>query len=617
MCGIFGLVARHGLTPSCSDREVARLRDLLTHRGPDDSGIFRIRNAVLAHRRLSVIDPSPAGRQPLSTPDGRFHLVYNGELYNDSELRRELNARGVRFSSHCDAETVIHAFATWGIEAFTRFRGMYAIAIFDAHRNLLTLARDPLGIKPLYFHANEREIAFASEPAPILALPTGPTRPNLPMVSAYLSTIRTVLANDTLYDGLYALAPGQMAQCDLDGASPSIRLLDFWTPNAPRGRCWNIRAEEAESLVRATLADAVQRHLRSDVPICALLSGGIDSAIITAIASEIHPDLRTYCAGAPSDADDDDLHVAQRFADARSLRHAQEHVTREAFSADWPDMVRRLASPLSTPNEIAIHAIASRLRADGCVVTLSGEGADELFAGYEGQILAALETLADPARASIAEHARAALDASSWMTSNDKASVLTPETWSAVEEDAALHRFYEHEFARCTAESSPGDPSLDAHLILTRRINLTGLLQRLDTATMLAGVEGRTPFADVAVATLAESLPCTLKYAPVQSHAHTHSAVATATLPRTKRILRDAFADVLPDEVLTRAKASFPLPFQAWLPAHASTLRNSTFVRSLVRDEIVDAVADDPTRHWRFAWPLINLAMWGEPRWGG
>ncbi len=616
MCGIFGIVARDGLSPSCTDAEAARLRDLLSHRGPDDAGLLRVRNALLTHRRLAVIDPTPAGRQPLSSPDGRFHLVYNGELYNDQEVRRELIARGVRFTSHCDAETVLHAFAHWGLETFSRLRGMFAIAVFDAHRNLLTLARDPLGIKPLYFHANDHEIAFASEPAPILALPNGPSAPNLPMLSAYLSTIRTVLANDTMYEGLYALAPGQMAQCDLDGASPSIRLLDYWTPHAPRGRCWNIQPDEAAELLRATLADAVHRHLRSDVPTCALLSGGLDSAIIASIAASILPELRTYCAGAPSDDNDDDLHVAERFAQTIAVRHAHEHITRESFSSDWPEMVRRLASPLSTPNEVAIHAIASRLRADGCVVTLSGEGADELFAGYEGPIMAAIQTLADPARATTADHARAALDAASWITSGEKASALNPGVWDAVGEDAALHRFYEVEFERCAAESSSDAPSLNAHLALTRRINLTGLLQRLDTATMLSGVEGRTPFADVAVATLAESLPVHLKYAP-EHDAHAPSTLQVATLPRTKRILRDAYADVLPAEVLSRPKASFPLPFQSWLPSHASTLRNSTFVRSIVRDEIVDAVADDPQRYWRFAWPLTNLAMWGESRWGG
>ncbi len=616
MCGIFGIVARKDADPSISDSEAARLRNLLAHRGPDAAGFCRIRNAILTHRRLAVVDPTPAGRQPMSTPDGRFHLLYNGELYNDAELRRELTARGVMFTSHCDAETVLHAFANWGLESFSRLRGMFAIAVFDAHSNLLTLARDPLGIKPLYFHATDLEIAFASEPAPILALPHGPSKPNLPMVSAYLSTIRTVLANDTLYDGLYALAPGQMAQCDLNGATPSVRLIDYWTPNALRGRRWDIDPRDAAELVRLALEDSVRRHLRADVPTCALLSGGVDSAITTLLASAHHADLQTYCAGAASEDQGDDLHVAERLARTLGVRHAQAHVSRDSFARDWPDLVRRLGSPLSTPNEVAIHAVASRLRDDGCIVTLSGEGADELFAGYDGPIRAAIEALNDPDCESIAAHARAALDAASWITSREKASILTPAAWTAAGADVALHHFYEREFDRCVAESSSSTPSLDAHLLLTRRINLTGLLQRLDTSTMLAGVEGRTPFADVAVATLAQSLPTHLKYAS-ESLTSSSGGAAVGTLPRTKRVLRDAFADVLPQEVLTRPKASFPLPFQDWLPDHADLMRRSTFLRAIVRNEIIEAVADDPTRNWRYAWPMINLALWGEPRWGG
>lgn len=616
MCGIFGIVARHGLSPSITDAQAESLRDLLAHRGPDDAGILRIRNALLTHRRLAVIDPTPAGRQPLSTPDGRFHLVYNGELYNDLELRRELSQRDVRFTSQCDAETVLHAFATWGLEAFSRFRGMFAIAVFDAQSNLLTLARDPLGIKPLYFHANEREIAFASEPAPILALPNGPSAPNLPMVSAYLTTIRTVFGNDTLYDGLFAVAPGQMAQCDLDGASPSIRLLEYWRPENSPARCWSVNPSDAAAYVREALIDSIHRHLRADVPTCALLSGGLDSAITTSVAAKRHPDLRTYCAGADSEDDADDLHVARRFAELLNVRHEQAIVTRESFARDWPDMVRRLASPLSTPNEVAIRTVAARLRTDGCVVTISGEGADELFAGYEGPILSALQALNDPSCRSFADHARFALDASSWISVQDKQGILTDDAWQAVGEDRAMLGYFAQEFERCVSESPFGEPSLHAHLAFTRRTNLTGLLRRLDTATMLEGVEGRTPFADVAVAALAESLPIDVKFAP-ETPAHAAGAVALATLPRTKRVLREAFAKDLPEEVLTRPKASFPLPFQNWLPDHAGALHDSTFLRAFVRPDVIDAVAADPQAHWRFAWPLTNLALWGESRWGG
>ncbi len=625
MCGIVGIAAVAGARPSLEERHVARLRDMLSHRGPDGGGMWRGENVILAHRRLIVIDPSPEAAQPFAsesdpaTGSPRFVLVYNGELYNDADLRKELASAGARFRTKSDTETVLRAFEHWGTQAISRLRGMFALALHDARLNLLTLARDPLGVKPLYYMPTGREIMFASEPGPLLRHPDAIVGPNMRMVSAYLTTIRTVLAGETMYQGVRSLPPGHMLQCDLSarGGAPAVRLVEYW--RGPRARGAEGRsagdAEEAAAEVRGAIEDSITRQLRSDVPVCALLSGGLDSTIVSAVARRSLPGLRTYAAGSPlpchcgDGSSDSDLPFGRRAAEALGTRHAEAHVPRDMFNDRWPWMIRRLGLPMSTPNEVAIHEVARRLREDGCVVTLSGEGADELFAGYDQALDAAARFRDDPNDGR--SPAAFELASNAWVPPDFKHGVLSERAWRAAEEDRWLHATYESEFTRAAAEA--GDDGLDAHLRFHRRINLTGLLQRLDTAAMLAGVEGRTPFADHVVAEMAERLPMAMKYEPpVADPADSLSATATLTRLRTKMILREAFADVVPAFVLERAKASFPLPFQVWVEDHAEVLRRSAFAREIFSDAAVDAVARQPGRLFRLAWPMMNLAYWGE-----
>lgn len=660
MCGILGLAVRPGDSPSLDDQQVARLRDLMTHRGPDSAGIWRHPNIVLAHRRLIVIDPSPDAGQPMllhengiaarfitglnpGQPEGiRSALVYNGELYNDAELRGELTLLGHRFHTQSDTETVLRSFAQWGTEALNRLRGMFALAHYDAHHRLLTLARDPLGIKPLYyaFLRGGRELMFASEIGPILKHPDAALAPNQRMLSAYLMTIRTALGSETLFKGIECLPPGCMLQCDLSPATGehgshasrrplAARLVRYRRPAAAISEA---DAEGATRLVRSAVSDSIMRHMRADVPVCTLLSGGLDSTIISAVARREKPDLLTYAAGSPIPADchdespGSDLHFARKAASQLGTRHAEAHVTRELFNERWPEMVRRLGVPLSTPNEVAINEVARRLRTDGCIVTLSGEGADELFAGYHVPLDAAAEFHAANPGATARDAALHELASCAWVPPDFLPGVLRDERAA----DASWATgCYEEELSEGLEEY--GGDWMAARQRLLRRINLTGLLQRLDTATMLAGVEGRTPFADAEVAALAESLPMWMKFDPetvgaaasavalsmqaVRSAGCVHgidAGQAVAPRCRTKRVLREAFAADVPDFIIERPKASFPLPFQGWLGDHAPALRESSFARSLFTDAAIEAVSSQPEKLWRLAWPMINLARWGD-----
>ncbi len=602
MCGFVGIATARGAPTSVDEPTFLAMRDAMSHRGPDDSGFFRDERVMLGHRRLTVIDTTDNGRQPMQTPPdergvSRFTIVYNGELYNDREIREELAARGVSFRTQCDTETLLHAYTTWGVEAFWRVRGMFAVAIYDAQLGTVTLVRDPLGVKPLYYAHTGTELVFASEPGVVASHPSVGRAPNWRMVSAYMTTIRTVLGEHTMYENVRALRAGQLLQCDLSGAKPVARLVDWWQ-SVKAQREGGMR--EAALLVSTTVRDSVHRHLRADVPICALLSGGLDSTITTGVAKETHADLRTYAAGADAGPDTDMSH-AQRVADGFGTTHAEARVDEDLFRSSWQRMVEQQGVPLSTPNEIAINAVAMRLREDGCVVTISGEGADELFGGYALPLAAAARYVAGeidapgPGAFELASNA--------WAPIESKRQLLLPEVWDGIGHDGWLVDFYEDEFRAVreeTGEQAIDDP-LQAHLRFLRRVNLVGLLQRLDTATMLASVEGRTPFADATVAMLAEGMPSVLKFDP-----------AGEPPMSTKRVLREAFMGLVPEHVMRRDKASFPLPFTQWMGGHEDAVRSSTMLRQCLQPGVIELIATRPSEVWNLAWPAINLAYWGR-----
>ncbi len=605
MCGILAIAAPDGHAPSVSDAQAARMRDLMAHRGPDDATLERHASVLLAHRRLAVLDPTPAGRQPMTTPDGRFSLIYNGELYNDAELRAELEAEGVRFRSSCDTETVLHALARWGPDAAPRLRGMYAFALHDRRDRTLLLGRDPMGIKPLYLWRGEvdghAEMVAASEIPAILAHPRVSARPDLVGISAYLTTIRPVVGSRTMFEGVRAVRPGEWIGIDL--ASETLRET---THEAP------IAGATGEG-IREMVEDSVRRHLRSDVPTCCLLSGGLDSSVVCAVARRETDTLRTYCAGAAdAGSDSADFEFAREVAAALDSEHTEAIVTPELFVERWREMVERQGVVLSTPNEVAINEVARAIRGRGDVVTLSGEGADELFGGYELPMALAAEHASGSARLP-RDGGEFHLASAAWIPAGAKNGVMSPPAARAVEGDAWLFEAFNAEFDACEAEVGAGargdsdqDIRVQAHLRFHRRVNLSNLLRRLDSATMLESVEGRTPFADAAVCAAAEALPMARKY----------QAGGGGADGGTKIALREAFAGELLAAVVARPKASFPLPFQGWVGDCAGALRESVLAGEIFDQKAVADICARPGELWHMAWPMINVALWGRRWWG-
>ncbi len=667
MCGILGVVCAKGREPAISREVFAHILVTLAHRGPDGEGIVGGRDGssgsdasvgshgtpprdhaapsqrhfLLGHRRLAIIQPTSAGAQPMRLTAGI--VTYNGELYNDEEVRGALETAGagVRWRTSCDTETFGEAWLHFGTTTPKQVRGMYAGAIIDERRGRLILTRDPLGVKPLYWSrvvvGDTAHIAFASEVRALVSLMREITGimplPDMGVVSAYATTIRTTLGDRTLFEGCRTLLPGQTLSFDLGSAAMACERSDFF---ARVHRSMGVQSESVAARTQEVIEESVRRHLRSDVPVCVLLSGGLDSAIIASIASGALDTMRTFCAGARDDSTSEspDFAFARTFAAQLGSRHEEVIVTRDQFIASWLELSSHLGTPLSTPNEVAILAVSRALRAQGCLVALSGEGADEIFAGYDAPLDAAWRGLrcasdnvvsamagSPSTRSGRADEGELALRAASWITLEEKVAVLTPDAHAAIDEDSALRSWYQEEFKRIAAQREDDHP-LQAHTRWLRRTNLPGLLQRLDTATMFAGVEGRTPFADSEVMEWGESLAMDEKFV-----VDANSLQPTAL--RTKLVLRRAFAGVgsartrLPDGILLRPKASFPLPFERWIgealsksPQLQSALR-SNFAREMFSTSVLTTLArGGPEAPWTLAWPVVNLVTWGSKCWG-
>ncbi len=606
MCGVLGIATSRRFRLDCTDASICQLRDRMIHRGPDDAGLWRNDHIALAHRRLAILDLTDAARQPMVSPSGRFVLVYNGELYNEADLKSRLLREGVEFHTSCDTETVLAWLSRHGPAAIKDFRGMYALGLYDTVEHTLLLARDPLGIKPMFYWTgtmgNTPLLIFASEVQAILAHPAVKATPNMVTVSAYLTTIRTTLGRLTMYEGVSTLLPGESLLFDLSGTTAEAfprqvshepSTMECVTPEEVAA----IEDMDETSLVVRTIEDSVQQHLRADVPVCALLSGGLDSAIITTIASQWHDHLRTYCAGATETPPDessadhthDDMYYASMLAGMLGVQHDQARIDRRLFVDRWQWIISRKQLPMSTPNEVAIYEVARLLGNDGHRVTLSGEGADELFGGYDQPLNFAAQAL----EAGNMDPALLQLHAGAWCPLASKVEILSAGTWDDAEHDERLLETYRNEFARVARGAEP----LDDQLAMQQRINLAGLLDRLDSSTMLASVEGRTPLADVYVAAIARGLPMARK----------------CVLPdRTKIALREAFAGRLPKAIVRRPKASFPLPFRAWLEDATPWIARSAFLDEILRPEVKALIAARSGEYWRLAWPIANLALWAE-----
>jgi asparagine synthase (glutamine-hydrolysing) len=557
MCGIAGCVAPAGEAP---DREaLERMGSALAHRGPDDEGILVEGNVGLVNRRLAIVDPSPAGHQPIRDAGGRWWLTYNGEVFNHLELRRELEPAAWR--GHTDTETVVEAFGRWGEAALPRFNGLFGLAALDLERKCLLLARDRWGVKPVYWARHAGCLWFASEMRALFA--AGVPRRPLPDVVAHAVVHGWANGRATPFAGIERLLPGRILVVDVDTLEETERrwfdpaaLVDAERLAALAREPRRALAELVENELRA----AVTRRLMADVPVGTFLSGGIDSSLVTAFTRDAQPGVVAFNASVTDQPDDDEHPFATRVARHLGVELETVPMSAASWRADFVEAVRHNEYPLMHESSVPMFQIAALARARGVKALLSGEGADELFGGY-GFLHADLyvgylrshrrvRTLAALGWVKLRRDGLAALWGSRrGVQERGTSPVVAPEASSAsVEHDREVAR----RAGEAYAMHAPARRALEAELLRELSTYLPHLLNRQDKNTMQASIETRVPFLDPHVAALALCLPLEARMEPGR-----------------KGLLRDLADRHLPSEVARRQKRGFGFDVRRYIEPSA------------------------------------------------
>lgn len=629
MCGILGVVAPPGAGVGLDRRGLVAMRDAMASRGPDGAGLFEAPRVALGHRRLAIRDVE-GGRQPWVAEDGQCVLVYNGELYNDAELRAELARDGFAFRSRCDTETVLAAYRRWGRRCVEHLRGMFAFGVYDFRDDSLLLARDRFGIKPLFLTEIGGRLVFASSVAALRRHPEFTAAPNMAALSHYLTTFRLTLGRDTLYQGVWQLLPGETLHLR-DGRITIERYWDYPADEEPQ------EYAAAVDRLRELLTEAVRVRLASDVPVGMFLSGGVDSNVLACLLREItgRP-LLGQCGG---EAESADMQAARRAAAHVGFDFDEVPVAADDYRAAWQELMAQTALPLATPSDVVIYRLAQGMKKSVGVV-LGGEGADELLCGYavphwSGHDYDASRQLADetwtagPAAARLVRdglqrqygRARFASPADHYFALNSliptaaKPRLFQPWAWQAAGEDRPMVGHY-----AALLEESPPLSTDRRYLRLLHRVNLESLLARLDTATMQAGLEARVPFTDHRLVEQVFRLPQAFRIAVAEDEPApylTSGDLQARGSLRAKRVLRSVARRLMPAAMADRPKASFPTPVAGWLCGPWSDtvrerLRTSPFGQAVFQPHALTELADDLPRAGMWLWPLLNVLDWGD-----
>lgn len=619
MCGIVGIVK---LDPRelVDEARLTRMRDVLRHRGPDGEGLWIEGPVGLGMRRLAIVDVV-GGRQPMANEDGTVWIIYNGEVYNHADLRRELEQRGHSYRTRSDTETILHLYEEEGERCVERLQGMFAFALWDRRRRRLLLARDRLGIKPLYYAWTDHELVFASEIKAILA--GGSLRPGLneSIVPEFLAT-GFVAGEETFFRGVRKLLPGRTLSWSL---ADGLRERRYWRLPAPNGGAPGT-LEDCGRELRARLTDTVRSHLMSDVPLGLFLSGGVDSSGLAALmAPMVKEPIRTFAVGF-SDGAANELAYARLVARSVGAEHREVVVAPSEFFGALPRLVWHEDEPIRFPSSIPLYFV-SRLARQHVKVVLTGEGADELFLGYNkyrvtawnerlgrsywaltppalrGMVKGLTGRLPRPVRR-YAARTFLALDPglrhlfyenfAMFPVALQPQLLSTPELLTARDPYAVGLRAYE--------EATGGTLERMSHADL--QTYLVELLMKQDQMSMAASVESRVPYLDHEFVEHAAAIPARFKLRGW----------------RTKAVLRAALRDLVPREILTRRKMGFPTPVGRWLGgrfwpvvsefvlgprALERGLFNPAFLRRLAGEHRTGTAA-----HAARLWLLVNLEIW-------
>ena len=639
MCGIAGIVAVDRLDHDAPARAL-RMRDIITHRGPDEAGLHCDDHAALAHRRLSIVDLS-SGQQPLSNEDGSIWVVFNGEIYNHAEVRKELESHGHAYRTRSDTETIVHAYEQWGEACVHRFRGMFAFAIWDAPRRRLLLVRDRLGIKPVYWTRTSDALLFGSEIKAILASGLIQPEANQAVLPEVLST-RYTSGEDTMFRGVHKLLPGHLLVFE----NGTITTRQYWDVPERDGEGSGRGAQGSATVsldsarrsdlspvarFRELLEESVKLRLMADVPLGMFLSGGIDSSAIAALmARMIGRPLQTFSV-AFKDRAFNELDYARQVATAIGAVSHEIVIDDRDFFGALPKLVWHEDEPLAHPSSVPLYFVSALARQHVTVV-LTGEGSDELLAGYgkyprvawnwragtmyermmPGAVRSSIAHGVIPMLpAMLARYARRsflAMDRTpeSMFFDNfaairlaDQRQLLSP----ALREAATGAGAYGSSLGYFNARND-GSTLLDRLLYADIKTYLVELLMKQDQMSMAASIESRVPFLDHKLVEYAATLPDQWKL-----NGWT-----------TKRILRESMRGLLPDSILNRPKMGFPVPFAGWTRGAWNDVARDVLLdrrsreRGLIDPQAVDSLLTDHaagrTEGGDRIWSLLNLELW-------
>lgn len=620
MCGIAGLIYTDAAP--VSPVALQRMTDAIAHRGPDGQGHWIEGNVGLGHRRLAIIDLTPAGHQPMVNADHRYVLSYNGEIYNFRELRSELEALGYWFRSATDSEVVLNALAAWGVAALERFNGMFALALWDRRERRLLLARDRYGIKPLYCAQQGDLFAFASEQKGIIAVPGFERRLDKPALLEYF-TFQNFFTDRTLLDGVRILSAGHYAWLDLNDERPQLKQTRYWDFHfsEPNGKI-DARAyrEELERLFQ----QAVNRQLVADVELGSYLSGGMDSGAITAIASRSYPYLKTFTCGFDlSSASGIELSFDERVkAEAMSARFKTEHYEMVLKAGDMERVLPSLAWHLEEPRvgQSYPNYYAAKLASKFVKVVLSGAGGDELFGGYPWRYY----------RAAVSNNFEHYIDQyyGFWqrLVDNRHLQKLFAPIWDDVKHvwtrDIFRDVFLNHE-----NELDRPEDYINHSLYFEAKTFLHGLLVVEDKLSMAHGLETRVPFLDNDLVDFAMRCPVALKLNNLRDVIRINENEPGDKQGKYflktndgKQILRDAMQAYIPEDIASGVKQGFSAPDASWFKGESidyvrkQLLGGSPNIYEYLDRETTQSLVNEHLagEHNRrlFIWSLLNVEHW-------
>jgi len=618
MCGIVGILRlRPG--PPVDPGRLTSMRDSLAHRGPDGEGLHIQGPVGLGHRRLAIVDVA-GGQQPMGNEDGTVWITFNGEIYNHASLRPGLEARGHRYKTRSDTETVLHLYEEEGERCVERLSGMFAFALWDEKKGRLLLARDRLGIKPLYYAVTDDELVFASE---IKAILKGGFTPELNerVLPEYLAT-RFVSGSATLFRGVKRLEPGRTLTWTREDG---LRERRYWSipdvardnPETPKQRALDLRDR---------LRGVVKSHLMSDVPLGLFLSGGIDSSgLLGLMAPLMSEPVRTFAVGF-AEREADELAYARLAARSAGSIHREIVVSPEQFFGELPRLVWHEDEPIAFPSSVPLYFL-SQLARESVKVVLTGEGADELFLGYNryrvtawnerlGRAWAAV--LPEGARRRVREFVpRLPRGARRYAERSFLGLVPGPRSLFC-ENFSVFGEAFRERLVEPRVLSAGGDAhgeemrgyeegqgsSLDRMSRADLQTYLVRLLMKQDTMSMAASIESRVPFLDHSLVEHVASLPASAKLRGFT----------------TKAILRDALKGIVPKEILTRPKMGFPVPLGKWFAGpfwpvvREFVLSPRARSRELFQPKELARLAEEhrtgAADHGERLWLLVNLEIW-------